>query len=135
MSELSIWLPASYESSEQTYPTLYVLDAPIFIGSMVWNAFIQNVDADVPEMIVVGIGKRTKNLDEWWPIRARDYSPVSYPGEPDLSSDLIHERQFRSLQIGIYLHKSASCLIYYEKYSDLTGKELHIRYLLHSRRC
>lgn len=80
--ELSIWLPPSYESSEQAYPTLYVLDAPIFFGSMVWNAFIQNVDTDVPEMVVVGIGKRMKSLDEWWSIRARDYSPVAFPEIP-----------------------------------------------------
>lgn len=33
--ELSIWLPLSYEASKQAYPTLYVLDPPIFFGSMV----------------------------------------------------------------------------------------------------
>jgi len=79
--ELSIWLPPGYSSSEQTYPTLYVLDAPFLFGPTVWSAFIQSLDADIPEMIVVGIGKRMTSLDEWWSIRWRDYSLISMPGE------------------------------------------------------
>lgn len=81
--ELSIWLPESYDTSEQSYPTLYVLDAPIFFGSICWNAWIQMLDAGIPDMIVVGIGKRMKKFDDWfWPIRWRDYSPAQLPGEP-----------------------------------------------------
>ena len=77
--ELSIWLPPSYETSEQTYPTLYVLDSPLFFGSCVRNAQFQSWEAGVPELIVVGIGKRLSSIDEWWPIRDRDYAFVPVP--------------------------------------------------------
>jgi predicted alpha/beta superfamily hydrolase len=80
--ELSIWLPPGYESSDKAYPTLYVLDAPFLYGPTVWSAFIQSIDADVPEMIVVGIGRKMENLDAWWSIRWRDYSLISMPDEP-----------------------------------------------------
>lgn len=74
--ELSIWLPPSYETSEQEYPTLYVFDSPAFFSSCVWNSLFQNWEASVPELIVVGIGKRLSSFDEWWPIRDRDYALV-----------------------------------------------------------
>ena len=80
--ELSIWLPHSYDSSVQSYPTLYVLDAPFLFGPTIWTNWFQTLDADVPEMIVVGIGKQMKNLDNWWSIRWRDYSFVEMPDEP-----------------------------------------------------
>jgi predicted alpha/beta superfamily hydrolase len=80
--ELSIWLPPGYESSNKTYPTLYVLDAPFLFGPTIWSTWIQNLDADVPEMIVVGIGKQMSNLDDWWSIRWRDYSLFEMPDEP-----------------------------------------------------
>jgi predicted alpha/beta superfamily hydrolase len=80
--ELSIYLPPSYESSEQAYPTLYVLDSPFVFGSAVVATAGQNLDAGVPEMIVVGIGKRIKNFDEWGACRWRDYTPVPYPDIP-----------------------------------------------------
>ena len=82
--ELSIYLPPSYESSDQTYSTLYVLDSPLVFGSAVTAAMTQNWDsvADVPEMIIVGIGKRFDSLDPWWPIRERDYVPTLIPTIP-----------------------------------------------------
>jgi len=80
--ELSIWLPHSYDSSVQSYPILYVLDAPFLFGPTIWTNWFQTLDADVPEMIVVGIGKRMKSLDEWWSIRWHDYSLVEMPDEP-----------------------------------------------------
>ena len=84
--ELSIYLPPSYESSEQRYPTLYVLDSPMVFSSAVTGAYYQNWNSvvGVPEMIVVGIGKQMKSLDEWWPIRERDYLPIAPPNNPDM---------------------------------------------------
>jgi len=41
-------------------------------------------------MIVVGIGKQMQTLDEWWPVRWRDYSLIEMPGEPGAG----HAREF-----------------------------------------
>jgi predicted alpha/beta superfamily hydrolase len=81
--ELSIWLPLSYDTSKQDYPALYVLDSPYFFGTAVFGAAAQNLDGNVPEMIVVGIGKHINDFDEWPPFRARDYAPVALSGRPD----------------------------------------------------
>ena len=82
--ELSIYLPPSYESSDQAYPTLYLLDSPIVFGSAITAAMTQNWDSavDIPEMIIIGIGKRVDNLDAWWPVRERDYVPTLIPNIP-----------------------------------------------------
>jgi predicted alpha/beta superfamily hydrolase len=82
--KLSIWLPLSYDESKQTYPTLYVLDSPVFFGPAALNVLLR--EGNVPEMIVVGIGKQISNLDEWWPIRWRDYSSVKVSSEPTSGS-------------------------------------------------
>jgi predicted alpha/beta superfamily hydrolase len=80
--ELSIWVPFDYEQSEKDYPTLYVLDAPIFYGGAVYIAMCNNWDGVIPEMIVVGVGAQVKNWEEWDPLRDRDLSSVEIPGRP-----------------------------------------------------
>jgi predicted alpha/beta superfamily hydrolase len=32
-------------------------------------------------MIVVGIGKQIRSYDAWWPVRGRDYSPMTFPNQ------------------------------------------------------
>jgi predicted alpha/beta superfamily hydrolase len=83
--ELSIYLPPGYDDSEKVYPVLYLLDAPTLFGSAVAAVLHQNWDsvAEIPEMIVVGIGKRLDRLDDWWPIRERDYIPTHIPSMPN----------------------------------------------------
>ena len=83
--ELSIYLPPGYDDAEKTYPTLYVLDAPTLFSSAVTAVLHQNMDsvAEIPEMIVVGIGKRLNRLDDWWPIRERDFIPTPVPSIPN----------------------------------------------------
>jgi hypothetical protein len=80
--EISIWLPPDYDTSEQQYPTLYLLDSPFGFGLAVPVVLGHMWDGMVPEMIVVGIGKQIDSYDEWWPIRGRDYSPVVLPSQP-----------------------------------------------------
>jgi uncharacterized protein len=82
--KLSILLPPGYDASKQAYPTLYVLDAPIFFGPAAMNILLR--EGNVPEMIVVGIGKQINNLEEWWPVRWRDYSSVTVSSEPTSGS-------------------------------------------------
>ena len=90
--ELSIYLPPSYESTEQAYATLYILDSPVVFGSAVFAAMSQNWDSavDIPEMIIVGIGKRSNSLEPWWPVRERDYVPTLIPTIPHAG----HAEQF-----------------------------------------
>ncbi len=80
--ELSIWLPPSYATSEKTYPILCVLDSSMTFGSAALGALLQSWGVNnVPEMIVVGIGKRISSLEEWWPVRQRDYAPIVLPSD------------------------------------------------------
>jgi predicted alpha/beta superfamily hydrolase len=80
--ELSIWLPFNYEQSDKNYPTLYVLDAPIYFGGAAYIAMCNNWDGVTPEMIVVGVGAQVKKWDEWDPLRDRDLVSVEIPGRP-----------------------------------------------------
>jgi len=80
--EISIWLPPGYDTSEQSYPALYLLDSPISFGFVIPVVLGQIWDGLVPEMVIVGIGKHIETYDEWWPIRGRDYAPVPLPSQP-----------------------------------------------------
>lgn len=80
--ELSIWVPFNYDESDKRYPTLYVLDAPIYFGGAAYIAMLNNWDGIIPEMIVVGVGAQVKNWDEWDPLRDRDLASVELPGRP-----------------------------------------------------
>lgn len=80
--ELSIWLPFDYEESDKDYPTLYVLDAPVYFGGAAYITMCNNWDGVIPEMIVVGVGAEVKNWNEWDPLRDRDLSSVEIPGRP-----------------------------------------------------
>ena len=78
---LDVWLPDSYESTALRYPVLYLLDSPSAFGLAVSIVMTHVWEDLLPELIVVGIGKPMTTLDEWWPIRTRDYSPKPLPGE------------------------------------------------------
>jgi predicted alpha/beta superfamily hydrolase len=71
---ITVALPASYASSEQTYPVLYVLDPLItFLSTTEMVRFLSWV-GQLPELIVVGIGYPTNDLTEATSLRDRDYS-------------------------------------------------------------
>lgn len=80
--ELSIWVPFDYEQSDKNYPTLYVLDAPIYFGGAAYITMCNNWDGVIPEMIVVGVGAQVNNWEEWDPLRDRDLVSVEIPGRP-----------------------------------------------------
>lgn len=79
--QLDVWLPDGYEDSAENYPVMYVLDSPACFGLVVAAVMTHIWEQLVPELIVVGIGKPMASLDEWWPVRSRDYSPKVLPGE------------------------------------------------------
>lgn len=71
---LSVALPDSYATSDETYPVLYVLD-PQFTFLIVTDLSRDVAWAgELPEIIVVGVGYPTDNIDEITPPRERDYS-------------------------------------------------------------
>ena len=78
--QLDVWLPDSYEGSHSaTRCCTCWIRRPVWAGRRPVTAHIW--EQLLPELIVVGIGKPMETLDEWWPIRARDYSPKALPGE------------------------------------------------------
>lgn len=79
---LTIWLPPSYESSEATFPTLYVLDAPMTFAFAAQGALITMFDGAMPEVIVVGVGEPLASAYHWGANRARDYAPRQVPEDP-----------------------------------------------------
>jgi predicted alpha/beta superfamily hydrolase len=70
---LKIALPASYDGSQQAYPVLYLLDPSVSFLSVTelvrWSAFW----GELPELIVVGIGYPSDNINDVLPLRDRDY--------------------------------------------------------------
>ncbi len=79
---LYIDLPPGYETSDQSYPVVYLLDA-----YEVWGLVLQTYQQliflnDIPEMIIVGISYPiegdfyTEGLREHLDIRARDFTPT-----------------------------------------------------------
>lgn len=90
--QLDIWLPDGYHDSSQRYPVLYVLDSPGWFGMVCATVMTQIWEELLPELIVVGVGKPMQTLDEWWPVRSRDYSPRPLPGEEGSGrSDAFHQ--------------------------------------------
>lgn len=79
---LTIWLPPSYESSDATYPVIYVLDAPMTFAFAAQGALITYLDEAMPEVLVVGVGEPLTSAYQWGANRARDYSPRPVPDDP-----------------------------------------------------
>jgi len=79
---LTIWLPPSYESSDATFPVLYVLDAPMTFAFAAQGAMITTFDEAMPEVLVVGVGEPLTSAYQWGANRARDYAPRQMPDDP-----------------------------------------------------
>ena len=79
---LTVWLPPSYESSDATYPVIYVLDAPMTFAFAAQGALITYFDEAMPEVLVVGVGEPLTSAYQWGANRARDYAPRPVPDDP-----------------------------------------------------
>ncbi len=60
---LEIYLPKGYESSDKTYPVLYLLDSFLNFRHAVASAEFLGFDRRIPEMIIVGIRNTQRNRD------------------------------------------------------------------------
>lgn len=70
---LKVALPASYSASDQSYPVLYLLDPAISFQSVTeFLRWLGHWD-ELPELIVVGIGYPSDDIDDMLSVREYDY--------------------------------------------------------------
>ncbi len=85
--QLAVWLPASYASSGQRYPVLYVLDGDLFFGLATSLFPLLSWSKQVREMIMVGIGYN-RGWDELFRLRELDFKiPEVQADPPDSHAD------------------------------------------------
>ncbi|GAB4229468.1 MAG: hypothetical protein Tsb0034_01060 [Ekhidna sp.] len=70
---ISVALPFGYSGNENSYKTLYVLDANVTFGMVRDIQTLISFEPENPPLLVVGIGY--KNLNDWIRKRSRDYKP------------------------------------------------------------
>ena len=78
--KLYISLPDNYESSTDSYPVLYFLDAWAQFGIIRQAYWLLRFYDEVPPIIIVGISYEGKTEDHVY-YRARDYTPTKVPPE------------------------------------------------------
>ena len=71
--QLIVILPSEYDSSQQHYPVLYLLDGNLLFGMAANLSLLMNMIDNVPEMIIVCIAQKAKNPDEFGLLRELDY--------------------------------------------------------------
>jgi hypothetical protein len=76
--QISIALPQGYSREHAPYPVLYAADANVQFGTLVETA---RVFAQIPPLIIVGIGYETRGQGFVWEPRAVDLTPA-----PDTTS-------------------------------------------------
>ena len=85
---LSVALPASYLTSTQTYPVIYVLDGDLFFGMAAGLTPIARWCVGVPEVIIVGISYGMESYDQWVQLRERDFKiPEVRDAPPDSAAN------------------------------------------------
>lgn len=83
---ISVALPYSYASQpEQSYPTIYLLDANLYFGMVTESTRIMERGEELPAAIVVGISypipeDMEEGFKEVMRLRARDLTPVANAG-------------------------------------------------------
>ncbi|MEO1040835.1 MAG: alpha/beta hydrolase-fold protein [Pseudomonadota bacterium] len=82
--EITVYLPASYNSlDDQTYPVLWVLDAPLMLRTVVGVQDTLVLGNMAPEMIVVGIGSSADEGLAGVGRRVMDFSPAGLDYYPE----------------------------------------------------
>jgi predicted alpha/beta superfamily hydrolase len=77
--QVTAWFPPSYLSGDRKFPVIYLLDGDLFFGlvngiisGFVWGQVL-------PECLVIGVGHKINNSDEWWQLRGVDFNPPENP--------------------------------------------------------
>ena len=80
--KIFIALPANYRSADTTYPVLYCTDANTGFAVTTQIIRVMQLDNELPQIIIVGIGYRSGDtLSKWSELRSRDLTPTSVPNE------------------------------------------------------
>lgn len=69
-------LPHTYASLDKAYPTLYVLDANAFFGTVTETVRSLATFNEIPEILIIGIGYSVNTVTETIGFRTRDYTPT-----------------------------------------------------------
>jgi predicted alpha/beta superfamily hydrolase len=77
--QISVALPDGYSREHAPYPVLYAADANVQFGTLVETA---RVFAQIPPLIIVGIGYETRGQGFVWGPRAVDLAPAPNAGSP-----------------------------------------------------
>jgi hypothetical protein len=77
--QISVALPDGYSRDHAPYPVLYAADANVQFGTLVETA---RVFAQIPPLIVVGVGYETRAQGFVWDPRAVDLTPAPNDGSP-----------------------------------------------------
>lgn len=70
---ISVALPVSYTTSDQSYPVLYLLDPVAAFLSVTEYVRYSAFFSELPELIVVGIGYPADHMDEFFALRDQDF--------------------------------------------------------------
>jgi len=79
---LSVALPYGYETSQKTYPVIYVLDADIYMGMTVALTPLNHWFSKAPDAIIVGISYGMESYDQWVELREIDFNMPDIPDAP-----------------------------------------------------
>jgi predicted alpha/beta superfamily hydrolase len=77
--QVTVALPRGYTDSDVRYPVLYAVDANGQFGTVVEAARLLRFEADVPELIIVGVGYPVGRMWNAQAPRAVDLTPTSDP--------------------------------------------------------
>lgn len=69
-------LPHTYASLDKAYPTLYMLDANGFFGTIAETVRSLTMLNEISEIIIIGIGYSVNTVTETLGFRTRDYTPT-----------------------------------------------------------
>ena len=72
---IHISLPKDYETSDKTYPVMYVLDSDIIFGLAIQDYWGLEFADEIQRIIIVGIGGYGRRDEEIFYGRSRDYTP------------------------------------------------------------
>ena len=76
---ISVALPPSYNDSEGTYPVLYVLDPQVSFLTVTEATRFMSIMGQLPELIIVGVGYPTEDIEEMNARRQNDYYSAQAP--------------------------------------------------------
>jgi uncharacterized protein len=74
--DIYVALPPSYPTPELRYPVLYFADADYMVSMVTSLVTILSMMGKIPEMVTVGIGYHSQNIDQFFEERGKNLLPV-----------------------------------------------------------